>query len=81
MSEFAQWAPCRLCGLPVGLPRQAHDDCLIHAIEQLQERTRQAAQALRHLADAIGYPINSPAVMRHELRSLADVLEARDADA
>ena len=81
MSDFAQWAPCRLCGLPVGLPRQSHDDCLIRAIEQLQERNRQAAQALRTLADAIGYPVNSPRVMRERLRELAAALEDSHADA
>lgn len=28
MSDFAEWRPCRVCGLPVALPKRTHDACL-----------------------------------------------------
>lgn len=27
MSDFAEWRPCRVCGLPVALPKRVHDEC------------------------------------------------------
>ena len=27
MSDFAEWRPCRVCGLPVALPQRVHDEC------------------------------------------------------
>lgn len=27
MNDFAVWMPCRVCGLPVALPKRTHDEC------------------------------------------------------
>ena len=54
---------------------------LAQAVERQEQRTQHVAQALRSLADAIGYPVNSTRIMRERLRELAAVLEDSHAEA
>lgn len=41
MSDFAEWRPCQLCGLPVALPKRVHDECAEATMSEIHDLSEQ----------------------------------------
>ena len=71
MSDFAEWRPCRVCGLPVALPKRVHDEC------QRLERLLVESVTIEELDDLIGDDIDPYQTMMDRAREANERYETQ----